>query len=215
MSETTDQELQDRDVDDEEGSDQDPGLEGDPDIEADDPQEAIERLQEERDKFREKYLRKVADFENLRKRKQKELEDKRKYANQRVLKDLLEVVDNFERAMESMSFENEDVREGNEMIHQQLVNLLERHDVRQIEAEGEPFDPHRHEGMMQEEREDLEDARVLEVFKKGYLYHDRVLRPARVKVGVPPSDADEEQPPENEETSSADGDNDEVNETGA
>lgn len=161
-------------------------------------EDAVQRLREEREEFREKYLRKVADFDNLRKRKEQEIREQQKYAHRDLLEDLLEVVDNFERALESMDFENEDVREGSEMIYRQLHDLLSRYDVEPVEAEGEPFDPHQHEGMMQEEVEGLERPVVLDVFKPGYRYHDRVLRPARVRVGVPPSDTDPETSGEDE-----------------
>ncbi len=197
MNEATEQDLQEER--DESGAS--PAESGGSDVSEEDetPEETIERLREEKEEFREKYLRKVADVENLRKRKEEELRQQRKYAHRELLEDLLEVQDNFERALKSMEFENEDVREGSEMIHRQLEELLERYDVEPMRAEGEPFDPHRHEGMMQEEREDLDRSEVLEVFKEGYVYHDRVLRPARVKVGVPPSeDAGEDDEPEEE-----------------
>lgn len=197
MSEATEQDLQEER--DESGSSPAESEESAPPEEDEDPEETIERLREEKEQFREKYLRKVADVENLRKRKEEELREQRKYAHRDLLEDLLEVQDNFERALKSMEFENEDVREGNEMIHRQLEELLERYDVEPMRAEGEPFDPHRHEGMMQEEREGLDQPEVLEVFKEGYVYHDRVLRPARVKVGMPPSeDAGEAGEPEEE-----------------
>lgn len=195
MNEATERELQEE-REESDPSSVDEGETGDETLEEpredESPEETMERLREEREEFREKYLRKVADLENLRKRKDQQLREHRKYAHRDLLGDLLEVLDNFERALESMEFENEDVREGCEMIHQQLRELLERYDVEPMRAEGEPFDPHRHEGMMQEEREDLDRSEVLEVFKEGYVYHDRVLRPARVKVGRPAVEEAEE-----------------------
>lgn len=148
-------------------------------------QEKLEQVKEERNEMEEKYLRKVADLDNLRKRKKDEMKRLRKYAHKDVLEDLLEVTDNFSRALETMEFESEEVEEGVEMIHKQLLELLEKHHAKPIDADGEPFDPTVHEAMMQEEREDLEEKKVLEVFKEGYTLHDRVLRPAQVKVGVP------------------------------
>jgi molecular chaperone GrpE len=106
---------------------------------------------------------------------------------------LLEVIDNFDRALDSLEFESEDVRDGVLMIQDQLYDLLEKYDVELIKAEGEPFDPHKHEGMMREEKEELDRQEVLEVFQEGYQLHDRVLRPASVKVGVPTASGQEDE----------------------
>ncbi len=144
-----------------------------------------ESLQAERDELEEEILRKTADLDNLRKRKREEEQKLRKYSGQGVLRDLLEVVDNFDRALDSMEIESDDVRQGIEMIQKQLYEVLRKHDVESMEAEGDRFDPHRHDAMMQEPREDLDEKQVLEVFTEGYTHHDRVLRPASVKVGIP------------------------------
>lgn len=149
--------------------------------------ERVETLKEERDEIKEKYLRKVADLDNLRKRTKEEKEKQRKYANKNLLEDLLETLDNFDRALDSMEFESEEVADGIKMIRNQLDDLLSKYQVSKIDAKGEPFDPNYHEGMMQEERDDLDSRKVLEVFQEGYTLHDRVLRPAQVKVGVPSS----------------------------
>lgn len=156
-------------------------------------EERIEQLKEERDEYKEKYLRKSADLKNLRERKEKERKEYMKFANKSLLKDLLEVIDNLERALDSneKSEEGEGLKEGVEMIFNQLHELLENYDVEKIDAEGEPFDPHMHEGMMREEMDDLDEQKVLEVFQEGYKLHDRVLRPAQVKVGVPSSKQDD------------------------
>lgn len=153
-----------------------------------------ESLKEERDEFEEKFLRKTADLDNLRKRKEKEKDELRKYAHTDILSDLIEVIDNVDRAIESLDIENDDVSEGVRMIKNQLHELIEKYDVEPIDAQDQPFDPHKHEGMMREERDDLNEQRVIEVFKKGYKLHDRILRPASVKVGVPSSENDEESP---------------------
>lgn len=145
----------------------------------------LEELREQRDEFEDKYLRKMADLQNLRKRKKREREEYEKYAHEDITRDMLEIMDNFERALDNMNFENESVREGVEMIRDQLLELLSKYDVQPMEAEGETFDPHRHEAMMKEEREDVDEQTVVEVFKRGYSLHDRVLRPASVKVGMP------------------------------
>lgn len=149
--------------------------------------EEFEEIKEERDELEEKVLRKTADLDNLRKRKRKDEKKLRKYSGEDVLGDLLEVIDNFDRALDSIEIENDDVHEGIDMIRKQLLELLSKHDVKPMEAEGEPFDPHQHEAMMQEERADLDQETVVEVFTEGYTFHDRVLRPASVKVGKPTS----------------------------
>lgn len=153
----------------------------------------LEALKEERDEFEQKFMRKTADLDNLRKRKEKEKDELRKFAHTDLLSDLLEVIDNFDRALDSLELESEDVRDGVLMIQNQLHELLEKYDVEPIEAEGEPFDPHKHEGMMREEKEELDRQVVLEVFQEGYQLHDRVLRPASVKVGVPASSGQEDE----------------------
>lgn len=161
----------------------------------------LEELKEERDELEEKYLRRTADLKNLQERTKQEKQELMKYANDNLLADLLEVMDNFDRALEQMNFDNEDVAEGVRMIKNQLDELLEKYDVEPIKAEGEPFDPHEHEGMMREEKEDLDEKKVLQVFKKGFKLHDRVLRPASVKVGVPASSDEGQQEEENGEKS--------------
>lgn len=144
-----------------------------------------DNLKDERDEFHDKYMRKMADLQNLRKRKQQEKKEYVKYAHRDMARDLLEVIDNFDRALENMEFENESARDGIQMIREQMLDLLERHHVQSMDAQGDPFDPHRHEALAQEEREDLDQEKVVEVFREGYTLHDRVLRPAGVKVGVP------------------------------
>ena len=151
----------------------------------------LEELKRQRREFEDKFLRRTADLDNLRKRQQKERREMLKYASKDLLADLLDVVDNFDRAFESMQFENEEVRDGMDMIRQQLHDLLEKYHVRPIEAHGQPFNPHEHEGMMREVRDDLDRQMVIEEFKKGFKLHDRILRPSAVKVGVPGSPGNE------------------------
>ncbi len=165
--------------------------------------EKIEAIEEERDELEEKYLRKVADLDNLRKRNNEEKKKLRKYAHKDVLDDLLEVIDNLNRALDSMEFESEDVADGIDMIRRQLMELLEKHNAEPMEVEGETFDPNLHDAMMQEKKENLNEKKVLDVFKEGYMLHDRVLRPAQVKVGVPADQSNDSE--------SSDGDEDEAN----
>ncbi len=151
----------------------------------------LDELEQEADEFREKYYRRTADLDNLRKRFRREEKKFKKYANADLLEDLLEVMDNFERALDSIEFDNDEVSRGVEMIYEQLSDLLDRYKVEPIEAAGEVFDPEKHDGMMREERDDLDQQTVLEVFQKGYKLYDRILRPASVKVGVPAETGEE------------------------
>lgn len=180
-----------KDASEEELADGDSETQGDDEEMVEVSSKKLDELRNERDQLEDKYLRKVADFDNLKKRVREEKREFKKYAHTELLADLLEIQDNFARALESMDIENEDVREGVEMIQSQLDDLLEKYDVEPIQADGERFDPHKHEGMMREQREDVDEQTVVEVFKKGYKLHDRVLRPASVKVAVPADRKDE------------------------
>ncbi len=145
----------------------------------------ISKLQEELNQKNEALLRTVAEYQNYRKRVEKEKQDLIKYANEKIMKDLIAVHDNFERAIGSMDKENEaiaSVVSGVEMIKKSFDDILERYGVTEIEAEGEAFNPDSHHAVMTEEREGVEASTVLEVFQKGYKLHEKVIRPAMVKV---------------------------------
>lgn len=132
--------------------------------------------------------RTLADFDNFRRRTRQEKEDLQKYANRKLLADLLPVVDNFERALQS--FDNEtsaqsaDIKKGIDMVHRQFLSVLQAAGVEAMNAVGKPFDPNVHEAVMQEPSNDQEAGTVLEEFQKGYMLEGRVLRPAMVKVSV-------------------------------
>ncbi len=152
--------------------------------ETDDLEQEIEQLKTEKDELQQKLLRVQADFENFRKRTKKERENDLKYKSQDIALELLPVVDNFERALQ-VEMEEEAARklvEGMEMIYRQLLQALQNAGIEEIKAEGEPFDPHYHQAVMQVKEEDKESNIVLEVLQKGYLLKDRVIRPAMVKV---------------------------------
>ncbi len=132
----------------------------------------------------EKCLRIQADYENAKKRLEREREDFIKFAQFTIIREFLQVLDDFERAKES-ACKTKDVDaliKGLEMIGKDLYSLLQRYGVKEIEAEGKAFNPEFHEAMLQEERSDLPENTVIEVLQKGYIMHDKVLRPARVKV---------------------------------
>jgi len=148
----------------------------------------IEKLKEENSSLKDQYLRKHADFENFRRRMNKEKQDSIKYGNQGLLKDLIEVIDNFERAIKTSndSQDMESFREGIAMIEQQFTNMLKTSwGLEKIEAVGQEFDANMHEALMMEDSEEHEVTTVLEDFQTGYKLRDRVLRPSKVKVAKP------------------------------
>lgn len=132
--------------------------------------------------LQQQLLRVHADFDNFRKRTRQEKEDLQKFAAKRVLEDLLPVLDNFERAAAALTDAADDVRQGIEMVQRQLAGVLEQHGVKAMNPVGQPFDPRLHEAVMQEPADGEEAGTVLAVLQQGYMLHDKVLRPAMVKV---------------------------------
>jgi len=133
----------------------------------------------------DKYLRVCAEFDNYKKRAAREVGDFRKYANETLLKDLLSVIDNLERAVSSTQDVKEaanGVVEGVEMTLKEILKIVERYGVKPVEALGEPFDPSFHQAVMQEESDSQPENTVLTELQKGYLLHDRLLRPSMVVV---------------------------------
>ncbi len=148
-------------------------------------QEDAESLKEALNQKNEALLRTVAEYQNYRKRVEKEKQDLIKYANEKIMKDLIGVNDNFERAISAIDRENEEIAgviSGIEMIKKNFDDILERYGVKEIEAEGYAFNPEHHHAVMTEDREGVEGNTVLEVFQKGYTLHEKVIRPAMVKV---------------------------------
>ena len=128
------------------------------------------------------YLRLAADFDNYRKRVAREHAALTKRANERILNELLPVLDDLERALEAASAHEEaKLEEGVELVHRSLASLLERHGLTPISTEG-AFDPHVHEALLAQPDEGVDPGSVLQVIQKGYRLGDRVLRPARVIV---------------------------------
>ena len=153
-----------------------------------------EQLERQVGELQDQLLRKQADFENYRKRMAREKEETARFANSGLLSDLMEVIDDFERAIRSSeeSKDYDSFHEGIAMIERQLVSTLEKKwGLARYDSTGEPFDPEIHQAIAAEEREDHEESIVLEEFQKGYKLHDRVLRPAAVKVSTPTAGADQ------------------------
>ena len=135
----------------------------------------------------DRFLRQVADLENFKKRSAREREDISRFANEALIKDLLDVVDNLERAVAHAAGggNGKPLVEGVEMVLKGLLDVLAKHGVTQISAVGRPFDPSKHEAMAQVESDSHEPNCVVEELHKGYALRDRLLRPARVSVAKP------------------------------
>ena len=136
------------------------------------------QLQEKNDRI----LRLQADFENFRRRTSKEKEELAAVITQNLLTDLLPLLDNFERAMAVEQSDVEAFQKGVEMIFTQLREVMEKHGLENVEAEGVPFDPNIHQAVMRVENPDVEDGMITQVLQKGYQAKGRVIRPAMVQV---------------------------------
>ena len=137
---------------------------------------------------RDRYVRTLAEFDNYRRRTGREREEWRRQAQEELLREILPVLDNFDRALAAAPPPGTDqaFRTGVELIHRNFLAALERLGVRPFGAVGEPFDPTRHEAVGRVERRDVEDQTVVSEALRGYLLQDRVLRPAQVVVAVHP-----------------------------
>ncbi len=145
-------------------------------------------LKEEAEKAKEywdKILRLQADFDNMRKRLEREKQDFIKFANEGIILELLNVLDDLERTVGLAESQHQDLSsflKGVEMILAHLYEMLKEYGVKPIEAEGKIFDPHLHEAMMQVENKEIPEHTVVEEMQKGYMLNDRVIRTSKVKV---------------------------------
>lgn len=142
----------------------------------------IEKLEAEKKENWEKVLRTAADLENLRKRQRRELEDTKHETKTRVLREMLPVADNLERALAVSTGEVDAVLDGVRLVQRQFLQALERLEVVPIEAEGQPFDPNLHEAISQQETDAHPPGTVMSVLQRGYKASDRLLRPSLVVV---------------------------------
>jgi molecular chaperone GrpE len=163
--------------------------------------ESAEALRAERDakardaaEAHDRYLRTLADFDNFRRRVGRERDDWRRQAQEEVLRGILPALDNFDRALAAPPTPGADraFRSGVELIHRDFLAALERIGVRPFVAVGQPFDPTRHEAVARVERADVEDQTVVSEALRGYLFQERVLRPAQVVVAIQPGPAGDE-----------------------
>lgn len=170
-------------IDDEQPQDADQSLEGEPNDAAGDGNE-LDKIRAERDMLYEKLARAQADFQNSRRRLQTDADQRLQYANATLIKSLLPVIDNFERAL-AQDPEKSDPRtilKGMQIIHDQWLNVLKQQMVEEIVPQpGEPFDPNRHEALMHQPSPHA-DGTIVQTLQKGYALQDRILRPAQVSV---------------------------------
>jgi molecular chaperone GrpE len=152
----------------------------------------LERLQREASEMRDLAQRKQAELENYRKRMERERGDLARYAGFELVREILPVLDNLELARSyAVGSSEEQLRDGIAIIHRQLQEILTRMGLSEVESLGKPFDPHVHEAVTQAETLEHPEGTVLEVFQKGYVFKDRLLRPARVSVARAPSAGDD------------------------
>lgn len=164
--------------------------------------ERVQQMAAEIAELKDRSLRALADAENTRRRSQRELNDARKYAASGIIKDLLNVSDNLQRALESVPGELRDGDEqvknlvvGVEMVAKDLLSAFEKHGVKKIEPLGEPFNHEFHQAMYEVPNSGKPNGTIVEMLQPGYVMHDRLIRPAMVAVAK----GDPENPPENHE----------------
>lgn len=145
-----------------------------------------DNVTELKDEYKDKYYYLAAEMQNMQRRFEKEKESLLKFGSEKILKDLLEVVDNFERTLgfikndEDQKIKN--IVVGIEMITDQMLKALEKHGLRQVDALDKPFDPNFHEAMSTEAKEGVEDETISQVHQNGYTLNERLLRPAKVTI---------------------------------
>jgi molecular chaperone GrpE len=147
-------------------------------------EDEVARLKREIADLRDRSMRTLADFDNSRKRNERERQDLKKYALTEVMRDFLDVVDHLDLAL-SAAGGAEDLKRGVELIHRQMLDLLRRYGAKEVKALGEPFDPAVHEAVSREEDAAVQAPTVSAELRRGYFLHDRLLRPSMVKVAVP------------------------------
>ena len=151
------------------------------------------QAQEELQIYQDKYIRLAAEFENYKRRAQRDQSDAIRYANESLLKSLLSTIDNLERAIQSGKDAGTSgpLLDGVELTHKQLIETVEKLGVRQVSSTGVNFDPNIHQAVAHVESETVEPNTVVEEFQKGYFLHDRILRPAMVTVAKEKSEQTE------------------------
>ena len=150
-------------------------------------QQQLEKKDQELAEQKSDFLREKADLENFRKRLVKDKDDAVQFANQRLLKELIQVNDNLDRALDASNTSLETFKEGVEMIQKQFATFLKNQKVEAIEALGKPFDPNLHEVMTQQESADHDENTVIQEYSKGYTLNGRILQSAKVVIAKKPA----------------------------
>ncbi len=153
----------------------------------------LEAKEKEAGETYDRLLRVSAEFDNYKKRSSREMEEFRKFANQSLIKEMLSVVDNLELAINSTNGHkaiDKDLLQGLEMTHREILKVFEKFNVKAIDAKGRLFDPTFHEAVMQEETNDSPKNTVINELQRGYMIHDRLLRPSMVVVAKPKENND-------------------------
>lgn len=148
----------------------------------------LESVEQEAKEAHDRFLRVSAEFENYKKRSVREMDEFRKFANESLIREMLTVVDNLERALNSSNNDNQansHIAEGVDMTLKEILKVFEKFNVKPIEALGKPFDPNFHQAAMREETNERPENTVLNELETGYMIHDRLLRPAMVVVSMP------------------------------
>jgi molecular chaperone GrpE len=148
---------------------------------ADTQADPLEELRRERDAVQDRLLRTAAEFDNYRKRMDRERRDLADYTSADVVTELLPIIDNLERALQAAA-DDDPLRKGVELIHKQMLDMLRKRGVKPIETLGADFDPNFHQAVIHEESADHREGEVMQELQRGYLLGDRLLRPAMVKV---------------------------------
>ena len=141
----------------------------------------LEELRRERDALQDRLLRTAAEFDNYRKRMDRERRDLAEYAGGEAIKDLFPIIDNLDRALQAPA-QDDPLRKGVELIHKQMLDVLRKRGVRPIDAAGVMFDPKYHNAVIHEESSEHADDEVIQELQRGYMLGERLLRPAMVKV---------------------------------
>lgn len=170
---------------------EDQALMGDEGIDAEPAEAELEALRAERDDFRDRFMRALADAENARKRGERDRREAEQYGGSKLARDLLPVYDNLRRALDAVAEDQREVAkaliEGVELTLRELVNVLTRHGVTPVTpAVGDPFDPQLHQAMFEAPLPGTKAGDIIQVMTEGFLLHDRLLRPAQVGVSSTP-----------------------------
>jgi len=158
-------------------NDQDPQPE-----QAEGQNDSLDELRREKDSLQDRLLRTAAEFDNYRKRVERERRDLADYMKADILTELLPIVDNFERALQAPSSDGDSLRKGVDLIHKQMLDFLRKRGVTPIEALGADFDPNFHQAVIHETSPFHREGEVIEELQRGYMLGDKLLRPAMVKV---------------------------------